>query len=67
MAWTQAEEDRIIALEQRVNDVMTAITNLASKLQMRQLLLLKQAEIDSLTTRLNSLESQMAILQQDLG
>lgn len=63
MAWTDAEKDRVEAIETQLNKVQVAIKNLASKLQLRQLLLLKQTEIDSLTTRVADLERMVAILQ----
>jgi polyhydroxyalkanoate synthesis regulator phasin len=67
MAWTDSETARINTLEDVVNDLQTAITNLMSKLQMRQLLMLKQAEIDALTARVEALETQLTTLQNSLG
>lgn len=63
MAFTDAESIRIIAIEEAVNDVQTAVNNLASKQQMRQLLLIKQSEIDALTQRVAALETQVQVLQ----
>jgi polyhydroxyalkanoate synthesis regulator phasin len=66
MAWTDSETARVVAIEELLNQVQTAIQNLASKAQMRQLLLLKQAEVDALTTRVASLEAQLTVLQNSL-
>ena len=64
MAWTDGEEVRIQNLETVINDLQTAVqNNLASKLQMRQLLNIKQEEITALETRVTSLETQIAVLQ----
>lgn len=67
MAWTTAEESRIVAIEEMLNLVQVAVGNLMSKQQMRQLLLIKQAEVDALTERVESLESQVSTLQSQLG
>ena len=63
MAWTTSETVRIEAIEETLNEVQMAITNLMSKQQMRQMLLLKQEEIDALTRRVIALESQITVLQ----
>lgn len=63
MAWTAEEEARILTIEALLNKVQEAITNLASQKQLRQLQVLKQAEIDALTTRVTALESQVRTLQ----
>lgn len=67
MAWTSAEKQRIETLETVINDLQVAVTNLMSKQQMRQLLLIKQKEIDALTVRVASLESQIDVLQSKIG
>ena len=64
--WSDAEELRIKNLEEAVNKQSTAINNLASKQQLRQLLLIRQAEIDTLKTRVAALESQIEILQSQV-
>lgn len=66
MALTDAEQLRLLAIEETLNDLQIAVNNLASKLQVRQLLLLKQQEIDALTEKVELLESQIAILQSRL-
>lgn len=66
MAWTDAEKARVMAIEVILNDLQTAVDNLMSKAQMRQLLLIKQTEIDNLTTRVATLERLLEIIQQHL-
>lgn len=66
MAWTSAESDRIATLETVINQLQTAVTNLAAKQQLQQLLILKQAEVDELTSRVEALERMVAILQNAL-
>lgn len=61
--WSDAESTRIRNIESALNDLQTAVSNLMSKQQYRQLLLLKQNEISALTTRVLDLESQITILQ----
>lgn len=63
MSFSDAEEVRVRAIEEMINTLQIAINNLASKEQMRQLLLIKQSEIDSLTSRIASLEAQLTALQ----
>jgi polyhydroxyalkanoate synthesis regulator phasin len=58
-----ATEARLQALESALNDVQTAITNLASLAQLRQLNLIKQDEINVLKERVDKLESEIQILQ----
>lgn len=67
MSFTAAENTRITAIEELLNQVQIAITNLMSKQQMKQLLLIKQAEIDTLTQRVEALETQVATLQSSIG
>lgn len=66
MAFTDAEEKRIAAIEQMLNNLQVAINNLASKQQMRQLLLIRQTEVDELTQRIETLETQVTNLQNTL-
>jgi len=66
MSWSTAEETRIEAIEEVLTNVQQAINNLMSKLQYRQLVLLKQTEIDALTTRVEALESQVTVLQNEI-
>lgn len=65
MAFTSGEETRIKLVEDVLIDVQKAIKNLASKTQMRQLLLLKQTEVDELTKRIETLEAEVEILRSD--
>ena len=66
MAWTSAETQRIVTLEEAINTLQVVVTNLANKEQLRQLMALKQGEIDALTERVASLEAQLAVLQSRL-
>lgn len=63
MAFTATEEIRVKALEDAVVAIQTAISNLASKEQLRQLTLIKQADIDDLKVQVEELETAIAIIQ----
>ena len=67
MAFSDAEEKRIQNIEQAIVDLSRAVNNLASKTQLEQLLLIKQAEIDQLQRDVESLEAQVAVLQTQVG
>ena len=64
MAWNQEEEDRIATLEEAVVDLATAVNNLAAKSQLKSLVNIRQNEIIELQKKVESLESQVALLQQ---
>jgi len=64
MALTESEALRIIKIEEKLNEIQTAINNLASRKQMKQILNLRQSEIDELKSRVAALESQVSILQE---
>jgi hypothetical protein len=66
MSWTDAENNRVLAIEQLLNTLQTTANNLVSKQQVRQLLLSKQAEIDNLTERVAELEQLIQIIQSNL-
>jgi len=66
MAFSAAEETRIQAIETMLNSLQIAVSNLASKQQLRQLTLLKQNEIEALETRITALETIVATLQAAL-
>lgn len=66
MAFTDAEESRIQAIEKILNDVQLATKNLASKAQFNQLLMIKQKEIEALIVRIETLESEIALLQNEI-
>lgn len=63
MAWTETEEKRIQAIESAINDLQTALNALATKAQLKQLLNIRQSEIEDLKARVASLESQISLLQ----
>lgn len=65
MAWTDAEGDRVLAIERMINKIQLAVNNLAPKEMLRQLLTIRNTEISNLTTRVEALEAAVAILQQD--
>ncbi len=56
-------DERIILIESRLDDLESAIINVASEKQMRALLNIRQQEIIELKDRVKSLESQVALLQ----
>mgnify|MGYP001616956409 FL=1 len=66
MALSESELIRITAIEELLNRVQVAITNLASVAQLRQLLLLKQKDLDLLTERVSTLETEVQTLQSKL-
>ncbi len=66
MSFTDSEEARIQAIEQTLNKVQTAIKNLASQQQVRSLNVIRQKEIDNLTTRIEALETLVSNLQKAL-
>jgi hypothetical protein len=63
MAFSASDELRIQAIEKAVNDLQTALNALATKAQMKQLLNIRQSEIEDLKTRVAALESEIQILQ----
>lgn len=54
---------RIQALETAIANLQKAIQNLASIQQLRQLLAIRQQEINEITERLDDIESQLSVLQ----
>lgn len=56
-------EARLNAIEKAINEIQIAITNLASMAQLRQLNVIKQAEINDLKERVTRLESELQVLQ----
>ena len=67
MAMTTAEVARINTLESAINDMWTAVNNLMTKEQMRQLILIKQNELDAALARIDSLETQVETLQNKIA
>jgi len=66
MALTDAELIRVKAIEELLNDLQVAISNCATKTQMKQLTLVRQSDIESLKSRVDALEAQVTVLQQSL-
>ena len=61
-----SDSDRITALEKFVEQLQTVVNNLASKQQVRQLLLLKQQEITDLEARVTELERIVSLLENNI-
>ena len=66
MTWTDAEGLRIATIETLLNQLQVAVSNLATQQQIRQLTLIKQRQIDDLTSRIESLERQVQLLEGSL-
>ena len=64
MALTAAETTRIQVIEGRINQIQDSINLLPTVAQLKGTLSIRQAEIDTLTTKLVSLESQIELLQK---
>lgn len=65
MAFDSDELARIEAIERFVNKLQVALKNMASQQQMRSLLIIKEKDINDLKARVDSLESQIKLLQQN--
>ena len=63
MAWTPTELLRIEAIEAKMNQMQTAMNNLATKRQLLQLLNIRQAEIEQLKTDYAALEQRVHNLE----
>ena len=55
--------DRILALEEKMNDMQTALNKLATKAQLTSVLNIRQNEIKQLQEEVESLKTQVAALQ----
>ena len=66
MAITGNDLATIQAIESAISDLQKAVKNLASKAQMRQLLLIKQEEINTLSDRVTALETAVSSLERSL-
>lgn len=58
-------EDRIAEIEEAIVRVDAVLNNLVSKTQHQQISLVTQQEIDAIKLRLDSLESQITVLQNN--
>ena len=68
MALTNEQlQTRIEAIEEVLNNVQTALNNLANKAQLKALLNIRQAEIEQLKIDVASLKTQVAALQEDFN
>jgi hypothetical protein len=63
MAWTTAEENRVAALENLVDTMMQTIEELATKLMLSQSTLILEKKDQDLQDEIDSLRTQVEILQ----
>jgi len=66
MSFNNAENNRILLIEEVLNQLQTAVNNLISKKQLQQLMLIRQEEIEALKTRMTALETQVTLLQSSI-
>jgi len=59
MAWTDSETARIELIEDALNKVLIKLNKTISKLQFRQLMLVRETEISDLDTRITAIENQL--------
>lgn len=59
-------KNRIYTLEEIINKIQIAITNLATNEALSQILLLKQKDIDNLKSRATALENQVEIIKTEV-
>jgi polyhydroxyalkanoate synthesis regulator phasin len=59
-------KNRIYTLEEIINKIQIAITNLATNEALSQILLLKQKDIDNLKSRATALENQVEIIKMEV-
>lgn len=55
--------ERVEVIEAKLNEIQLALNALATKAQLKQLVNIRQAEIEDLKVRVTSLESQIQALQ----
>ena len=63
MAWTDAEIQRIVKIEQALNNLQVALDKAVTLSQLRKSILVKQNEIDQMKTDIESLKAQVQVLQ----
>ncbi len=63
MAWTAGEEARVAALESLVDTMMTTIEELATKLMLSQTTTILEFDIQTIQGRLDTIESEITVLQ----
>ena len=63
MAFTESESRRIRAIELKLNDIQTALNNLATREQLKQLLNIRQSEITELQEKIEELEQRIVDLE----
>lgn len=64
MALSNAQlQARVEAIEEKLNEIQTALLNITTAAQLKASQLVRQKEIEQLKTRVTSLESQIVALQ----
>ena len=58
-------EERILVIEQKLDEMQIAINALATKRQLNALMVIRQEETDDFQQRITALETQVALLQED--
>ena len=66
MALSDAELQRLTAIEEAINNLQIAVSNLATKQMVRHLELLRQRDLDSLETKIAEVEAIVKVLQRAL-
>jgi hypothetical protein len=64
MAFTDAEEIRIQAIETCLNNLQTAVNNLSTRKMVKALANVREQEIIDINAEITTLKTQIAILQQ---
>jgi hypothetical protein len=63
LPWNDNELARVLQIETTINELLTAVANLMTKKQYRQLMAIRQAEIESLQTDVIELQSRLSIVE----
>jgi hypothetical protein len=67
MALTDSEEARMELIEETINKLLTWVRNLVDKQQFRQLMLIRQQEIDAINDRLTAIEARLDLITSTLN
>ena len=63
MSFSTQEEARIATIEEKLNELQTVMSRFVTIAQMKQVLLVKQQEVDQAVADIASLQTQVAVLQ----